>query len=232
MVFKHVSQLLLGSILSLSLHSNLVAEEGVSLVGAEVGEWTMDFDAASKLSKEKNLPMMLNFTGSDWCGWCKLMDKNVFAGQPWQDFAKENVVMVTIDFPRDPLVVPKAYLERNNELKNKFGVQGYPTYVVLDSDGETTLAMLSAGQEKTPESFVEEFKNATKLSAANIKAYIEGNPEKADAFNAAVDNLKSAQGKLKAWIETKPLQTEANIKLYEEFLSKIVDADTKLKEFE
>ena len=65
------------------------------------GEWTSDFEAAKKTSKEKNLPMMLDFTGSDWCGWCKLMDRKVFAEKAWDDWAKTNVVCVTIDFPRD-----------------------------------------------------------------------------------------------------------------------------------
>ena len=52
------------------------AADKVELEGASVGVWTMDFDAAVKLAGEKKLPLILNFTGSDWCGWCKLMDKN------------------------------------------------------------------------------------------------------------------------------------------------------------
>ena len=55
------------------------AGDKVQLEGAKLGHWTMDFDAATKLAAEKKVPLMLNFTGSDWCGWCKLMDKNVFA---------------------------------------------------------------------------------------------------------------------------------------------------------
>ena len=81
------------------------AADQVELEGASVGIWTMDFDAAVKLAGEKNLPLMLNFTGSDWCGWCKLMDKNVFAEEVWKTYAKENVLLVTLDFPQDKSVV-------------------------------------------------------------------------------------------------------------------------------
>ena len=60
---------------------------------------------------------MLNFTGSDWCGWCKLMDKEVFAKDEWKTFAAENVVLVTLDFPKDKSIVPEKYVARNKELQ-------------------------------------------------------------------------------------------------------------------
>ena len=113
------------------------AADKVELEGAKVGIWTMDFDAAVKLAGEKNLPLMLNFTGSDWCGWCKLMDKGVFAQDEWKEYAAKNVLLVTLDFPKDKNIVPEKYVSRNNELKEQFGVRGYPTYVVLDSDGKS-----------------------------------------------------------------------------------------------
>ncbi len=136
------------------------AEDKVQIDGAEAGHWTMDFDAAVKLAAEKKLPMMLNFTGSDWCGWCKLMDKNVFAEEVWQKFAADKVVLVTLDFPKDKTIVPEKYVSRNNELKDQFGVRGFPTYVVLDSDGKTKLGQLGAGKDKTPATFIDEFKGS------------------------------------------------------------------------
>ena len=56
-----------------------VADDKPATKGAELGEWTMDVSAAKKLAKSKNKPVFLCFTGSDWCGWCKLMEKNVFS---------------------------------------------------------------------------------------------------------------------------------------------------------
>ncbi|MDF1810640.1 MAG: thioredoxin family protein [Verrucomicrobiales bacterium] len=218
-------------IFTLSIACRVTAEE-VALAGAETGKWTMDYDAALKLANEKQLPLLLNFTGSDWCGWCKLMDKNVFAGEAWKTFAKDNAVLVTLDFPRDPLKVPQDYLARNRELQKKFGVQGYPTYVVLDSDGETVLGQLGAGQDKTPESFVTEFKNTARFSAASIKAYSEANPDKAAAFKAAIEDKKKVEAELRAWIGTRPEQNEANNKIFSDFKKRMEAAAEKLDEFQ
>ena len=136
-------------LLGVALTLPLTGADEVQLEGAKVGQWTMDYDAAVTLAAEKKLPMMLNFTGSDWCGWCKLMDKNVFAQEEWKSYAAANVVLVTIDFPQDKSIVPEKFVDRNAQLQQKFGVGGYPTYVLLESDGKTVLGQLSAGKEKT-----------------------------------------------------------------------------------
>ena len=121
-----------GCLLTIAAH----ASDEVALEGAKPGQWTMDYEAAVKLAAEKELPMMLNFTGSDWCGWCKLMDKEVFAKEEWKKFAAENVILVTVDFPKDKSIVPEKFVARNNELKKQFGIRGYPTIWFIDSDGE------------------------------------------------------------------------------------------------
>ena len=154
------------------------AGDAVQTDGAKLGHWTMDFDAAKKIADEKKVPLMLNFTGSDWCGWCKLMDKNVFAEDDWKKYASENVLLVTLDFPKDKSIVPEKYVDRNKELKEKFGVRGYPTYVILDSDGETKIGQLGAGRDKTPDSFIAEFKAAVRLSPSNIEAFVKANPRR------------------------------------------------------
>ena len=145
-----ISAGVISGILAFSAH----AEDKVQLEGAEAGKWTMDYEAAVELAAKKKLPMMLNFTGSDWCGWCKLMDKGVFAQDEWKEFATKNVILVTLDFPKDKSIVPEKYVSQNNELKQQFGVRGYPTYVVLDSDGKSKLGQLGAGRDKTPASFI------------------------------------------------------------------------------
>jgi len=207
------------------------ANDKVQLEGAEIGVWTMDFDAASKLAAEKKVPMMLNFTGSDWCGWCKLMDKNVFAEAEWKKYAAENVVLVTLDFPKDKTIVPEKFVERNEKLQAKFGVRGFPTYVVLDSDGETKLGQLGAGRDKTPPSFVEEFKGVSRLSASNIAAYAKANPEKADAYKAAIAESRESKKALQEWIKTSPKQNDENNKKFAEFNARIKAAEEKMKSF-
>ena len=71
----------LGLLLAFSAHANEVQTKG-----AKLGQWTMDYDAAVKLAQSSKQPMILNFTGSDWCGWCKIMDKNVFAKDEWKKY--------------------------------------------------------------------------------------------------------------------------------------------------
>ncbi len=223
---------ILNTILTLIFAFSLTSHAGdVQKEGAKVGEWTMDFGAASKLAKEKKLPMMLNFTGSDWCGWCKLMDKSVFAEKKWQNFAGENVVLVTLDFPKDKSIVPEEYVERNSKLKAQFGVRGYPSYVILDSDGETKLGQLGAGKGKTPSSFIDEFNGVVRMSAANIDAYVKANPDKADAYKAAIKASADTKKALKDWLGTKPQRNEENNAKFEEFKKNIKASDEKLKSF-
>ncbi|MGB0143541.1 MAG: thioredoxin family protein [Akkermansiaceae bacterium] len=221
---------LLGAI-TLTSQINEVAAEEVQIDGAKIGHWTMDFDAAKKIAAEKKLPMLLNFTGSDWCGWCKLMDGNVFAKKPWTDYAAENVLLVTLDFPNDKSIVPEKYVKRNQELKNQFGVRGYPTYIILESDGTTKIGQLGAGRDKTPESFISEFKNVVRMSEASIEAYAKANPSKAKDYKAAIQGVKDSKKALSDWIATRPERNDENTKKYEAFLKAIKDAEAKLTEF-
>ena len=207
------------------------AEDKVQLDGAEVGKWTMDFEAAVELATKQKLPMMLNFTGSDWCGWCKLMDKGVFAQDEWKEYAAKNVLLVTLDFPKDKNIVPEKYVSQNNDLKKQFGVRGYPTYIVLDSDGKSKLGQLGAGRDKTPASFIEEFQGVIRMSAAGIDAFIKANPDKADAYKAAIKESKESKEALNNWIATKPERNEENNKKFAAFQERIKAAAAKLQDF-
>lgn len=231
MIMKSINRTLFTSAVAIASAMTVQAEE-VKLEGAEMGEWTMDYQAALELAQEKDKPLLLNFTGSDWCGWCKLMDKNVFAQPEWKEFAKENVLLVTIDFPQDKSIVPEKYVERNSELQQKFGVRGYPTYVILDSDGETKLGQLGAGREKTPSSFIEEFKDVTRTSSASVAAYAKENPEKAEAFKKAIEEAREAKKALTDWLATGPQRNEENNKKFAELQETIKSASEKLDEFE
>ncbi len=139
---------------------------------APVG-WTQDFEAAKKVSAEKNIPMLLDFTGSDWCYWCKLMDSAVFARSEWSDWAEGRLVCVTIDFPQDASKVPEKWRSRNEALARKFGIQGFPTFVILAPGGEKELGRANCpGRSVTPSMFI---KGVSKIMG--------------DAFVAATDPL-------------------------------------------
>ncbi|MBL7115166.1 MAG: thioredoxin family protein, partial [Kiritimatiellae bacterium] len=62
--------------------------------------WETDFEDASATAKASNRYIMLDFSGSDWCGWCVRLDNEVFSRKAFKNYAKDNLVCVLIDFPR------------------------------------------------------------------------------------------------------------------------------------
>ncbi len=99
------------------------------------GEWTEDYKAALKTAKEKNMPVLVNFTGSDWCGWCVRLDKEVFSRKDFQKYAKKNLILLKIDFPRSRKQSDELK-KQNEKLAGKFGIRGFPTILILDEDGK------------------------------------------------------------------------------------------------
>jgi thioredoxin-related protein len=97
--------------------------------------WTDDFAEASRIAKAENRFMLLNFTGSDWCGWCIKLDKEVFSKSEFKQFAKEKLVAVTVDFPAQKKISSKI-AKQNEQLKSTFSIRGYPTIIVLNPLGE------------------------------------------------------------------------------------------------
>ena len=98
--------------------------------------WTTDFPAAQTQAKKDKKLILMNFTGSDWCGWCIKLKKEVFDTKEFADYVKDNVVLVDVDFPtRKP---QSAELKKANEgLKAKYRAeQGFPTIIVLNSEGK------------------------------------------------------------------------------------------------
>jgi protein disulfide-isomerase len=97
-------------------------------------EWTTDYKAALAQAKSQKKLVLLDFTGSDWCGYCQLLDKEVFTQSSFKNFADKNYILVTIDFPHSR-ELPADQKEQNDTLAKKFKVDGYPTLIVLKPDG-------------------------------------------------------------------------------------------------
>jgi thiol:disulfide interchange protein len=156
--------------LAVLVAGSVCAAEKPDIDGAQPGRWTMDFDAAKRVAAEKKLPVLLNFTGSDWCGWCKLMDKEVFSKPSWTAYATNTLMLVWIDFPQDAALVPEKYVSRNSALDQAFGVEGkLPTYILLDDDGQTELGRLAAAPETTAASFIVEINKLLQRRASEIE---------------------------------------------------------------
>ena len=101
---------------------------------AESG-WLNDYKKAQQEARASNKFLLLDFTGSDWCGWCKKFDKEILSQSQFQDYARENLVLVELDFPQAKPQSPELR-RQNQELANQYQVQGFPTIVVLNGDGQ------------------------------------------------------------------------------------------------
>ena len=137
-------------------------ERTEALKGAMPGVWTQDYAAATNAAKTSGKPVMLNFTGSDWCGWCMLMDRQVFSQQEWKDWAEGKIYLVKLDVPNNDDLVPEEYRARNLALQEEYGVDGYPTYVVLDAAGKR-LGELGASRNAKPAKFIADLAKLTGL---------------------------------------------------------------------
>lgn len=165
--------------------------EPVPAEGAEVGAFTQDVDAAKALAREKGLPLLLDFTGSDWCGWCKLMDRQVFSQDAWKEWAATSIVLATIDFPSDESLVPHGFRERNRKLSDQYGIEGYPTYVLLSPEGEE-VGRLGASRDASPEKFVAQVRAAlVEADPAALAAALS--PEEAAEFARLKARIKAIE---------------------------------------
>ena len=88
--------------------------------------WHTDLNKAIDIANKEDKPLFLFFTGSDWCGWCIRLQKEVFKTPEFVKWAKEKVVLVELDYPRKSNQ-SDAVKTQNAQLQQFFKVQGYPT---------------------------------------------------------------------------------------------------------
>ncbi len=88
--------------------------------------WYTDLTKARELSNATNKPIFGFFTGSDWCGWCRKLQADVFAKEAFVVWAKKNVILLELDFPRRKQL-PAELVQQNQSLQQAFNIQGYPT---------------------------------------------------------------------------------------------------------
>lgn len=102
--------------------------------------WLDDYDAALKKAAAENKHVVIDFSGSDdWCGWCKRLDKEVFATDVFHRGAADKYVLLMVDSPSDKSLLTPEAAKRNPELVKKYDVHGFPTVVVLDPNGKEVL---------------------------------------------------------------------------------------------
>ncbi|MFA5203260.1 MAG: thioredoxin family protein [Lentisphaeria bacterium] len=185
--------------LAFLLAGSVLAAERPATEGAVPGQWTMDFDAACQVAAAKKLPIFINFTGSDWCGWCKLMDTKVFSQAPWQAYAKERLLLVWIDFPQDKALVPEKFVARNQALAKQFGVEGYPAYILLDDDGKSLLGQLGADRDVTPGRFMAQVREVLSNRTVEVEKLLASMPAAAaQDYRSTAAQLQQARAEQQA----------------------------------
>lgn len=111
-------------------------------LGLSFAPWQPDFDSAQKLAKEKGKYILLNFSGSDWCGPCIQLHKEVFESNAFKELADQSLVLYKADFPRNKKnQLAKEVKESNEALADRFNPLGkFPYTVILSVDGKVIKA--------------------------------------------------------------------------------------------
>ena len=107
--------------------------------------WTDDYDAALKRAATEKKLVLADFSGSDWCGWCKKLDQEIFDTEEFRHGATNEYVLLMVDSPQDQGLLSEKAKKQNPKLVKKYKVRGFPTVLVLDAKGEV---VFQGGYEK------------------------------------------------------------------------------------
>lgn len=152
--------------------------------------WYADFDEAQKAAAEEGKDMLVDFTGSDWCGWCIKLHEEVFDHEEWQKGVAEDYILVALDFPNDPEIKAKVpNPERNQELQQVYGVQGFPTILLMTNEGE--VYGRTGYQAGGPTAYLE---HMAELRTVGRKALTESK-----AIVKSFEDAKDDAGRWKSW---------------------------------
>ncbi len=113
-----------------------VEKQEVKIQESSSIKWEPSFNEALKKSKKENKPVLIYFTGSDWCGPCKVLDKNLFHSEKFKAIADKDLVLYEADSPRNIDLISAEMLEVNNDLKRKFKIRSFPTLVFVNHKGK------------------------------------------------------------------------------------------------
>jgi thioredoxin-related protein len=127
-------------------------------VSAKPG-WLTSYEQAQKEAQANHKLLLMDFTGSDWCGWCIMLDKEIFSKPEFKEYASKNLVLLELDFPRGKKM-PAEITAQNERLLMKYGIQGFPTVVVFNSEGKPLGAL--GYQAGGPQAFIAELEKLRK----------------------------------------------------------------------
>ncbi len=130
--------------------------------------WTDSITEAISRAEKEDKMILIDFTGSDWCGWCKKLDKEVFSTPEFQSWADKNIIRLFIDFPKGQKQSEEVQ-QQNQVLQQFFGVRGYPTLFLLDSD--LTPLLQTGYSQGGPKAFIEKLEKERNLKVKSPQEF-------------------------------------------------------------
>ena len=167
---------------------------GGTAIAATGSEWMEDFKAAKARATLEGKDMLLNFSGSDWCGWCIKLKKEVFSQPGFIKKAAKNYVLVELDYPQRTKQ-PARIKEQNQKLVKAYGVIGFPTVLVTDGKGRVyaRAGYMAGGPEKFISYLEKVRKSKVEGDALIAKAEKAQGLEKARLLDQAVERMAENQ---------------------------------------
>lgn len=177
--------------------------------------WSSDFEAAKKQAADEKKSMLIDFTGSDWCGWCIKLNKEVFVHDAFKTGVKDKFVLVELDFPKDKSKITEAISAQNETLKTKYGVKGFPSILLTDEQGRPFAK--TGYQAGGPEAYVQHLNELLTLREKRDAAFAEADKE---------EGVAKAKSLISA-IQAMDLEDETVSSFYADKVAAIKAADPK-----
>lgn len=188
--------------------------------------WIQDFAKAKEQAKAEKKDLLIDFTGSDWCGWCIKLDKEVFSQSAFTGAAPKDFILVKLDFPNDESLVTPEIKKQNEQLGKQYSIRGYPTILLTDADGVVygQTGYKAGGPDKYVAMLAEMKKQGAAFQAAMVRATGKQGMERATALDEALSSIDAEVVKnhhLAAMEEIVKIDADGKGKLKEKYEAKV-----------
>ena len=172
-------------------------------------EWMADFEAAQAKAREAKKPLLVDFTGSDWCSACKALERDVLDKPEFLSYAKDKFVLVKVDVPMNAKMDP-ALKKKNQDLVKRYSIPGFPTLLVMTPSGAVSGGFV--GAKSSPDAVKPILDKAADNARALVKArHLKGSSEEQakalyDVYQAMGREVRPCAAALHAEIRQKDPQ--------------------------
>lgn len=156
-------------------------------------EWTTDLDAARTRAAAEGKSVLVDFTGSDWCGYCIQLKRNVFDTPEFEAYAKDKFLFVEVDVPQDIKRIGQELYNKNQQLCKQYKISGFPTIMVMSPEGYVIGGFVGgSNMARTKDSLNAALQNAQKVQAASKLQGVEKAKLLAEVHATLSSDLKAA----------------------------------------